>query len=305
MDLVYIAQRYKNIRNLVKLSIILTAFLCIVFAKQSINSNSYTDIDNTVETISKEVEDNNENNQNIETKTEINEEKIENNSTVSQLPILTEENKQAIKNIYKSDKKQVFLTFDDGPSKTVTLPILELLQRENIKATFFVLGSRVELYPWIVKKEYDEGHYIANHGYSHKYAQIYSSKESVIDEYNKTNQNIKDALQNNDYNSLIFRFPGGSTGGKYEGIKSEAIQLLEENNIVHIDWNSLSGDSEGIKDVESLVNRVKETANGKNSVIVLMHDAGDKTYTYEALPQIIEYFRQEGYEFRNFYDVMK
>ena len=131
------------------------------------------------------------------------------------LPELTEKGKENMATIYKSDKKRVFLTFDDGPSKTVTIPILDLLKQEKIKATFFVLGSRVELYPDIVKREYEEGHYIANHGYSHMYSQIYSSVQSVLDEYNKTNDAVRSAIGVEEYNSHLFRFPGGVPGGRY------------------------------------------------------------------------------------------
>ncbi len=121
---------------------------------------------------------------------------------------LTQEQIDRISNIYSSsEEKRAFLTFDDGPSKTVTPLILDLLKQENIKATFFVLGSRVEYNPEIINRIFEEGHYIANHGYSHKYSSIYTSIESVLDEYNKTEQCIKTALKNDDYNSRVFRFP--------------------------------------------------------------------------------------------------
>lgn len=121
---------------------------------------------------------------------------------------LTQEQIDKIDNIYSSSEgKRVFLSFDDGPSKTVTPLILDLLKQENIKATFFVLGNRVEQNPEILKRIYEEGHYIANHGYSHKYSSIYTSIQSVLDEYNKTEQCIKTALNNEEYNSRVFRFP--------------------------------------------------------------------------------------------------
>ena len=211
-----------------------------------------------------------------------------------------------VENVYKTEEKRVFLTFDDGPSKKVTLPILDLLQQENIKATFFVLGSRAELNPDIVKREYEEGHYIANHGYSHTYSKIYSSVDAVLEEYYKTEETIKNAIGDSEYTSLLFRFPGGSTGGKYKQIKQEAKERLKENSIAYVDWNVLTGDAEGgKKSVEQLVSRLYETIGNKNSIVILMHDAGDKTTTYEALPQIIQSLRDNGYEFRNFYDLIK
>ena len=220
-------------------------------------------------------------------------------------PKLTEKGKDNMLKIYKSDKKRVFLTFDDGPSKTVTIPILDLLKQENIKATFFVLGGRVELYPNIVKREYEEGHFIANHGYSHMYSQIYSSVDSVLDEYIKTNEAVRKAIGVKDYDSHLFRFPGGSTGGKYADLKKAAISKLNKNDITYVDWNALTGDAEGKQTVEELVTELQNTMEEKNSLVILMHDAGNKETTYEALPTIISILREKGYEFKNFYDIIK
>lgn len=215
----------------------------------------------------------------------------------------TNETKTRIKKIYRSDEKRVFLTFDDGPSKAVTPLILDVLKQEQIKATFFTLGSRVELYPEIVKREYSEGHYIANHGYSHVYSQIYASPQSVLDEYNHTEEAIRKAINKSDYTSHLFRFPGGSVGGKYANLKKEAVTLLDQNNIAHLDWNALTGDAEGKKTKEDMLCYVKELIGQKQSVVILMHDAGDKILTYEILPELIQYLKEQGYSFKNIYDL--
>lgn len=76
---------------------------------------------------------------------------------------LTEEQLQSVENIYSQEEKSVFLTFDDGPTGAVTPFILDLLKQENIKATFFVLGNRAKANPELIKREFEEGHYIANH----------------------------------------------------------------------------------------------------------------------------------------------
>ncbi len=212
--------------------------------------------------------------------------------------------KQKIKKIYNYDGKRVFLTFDDGPSKSVTPFILDLLKQENIKATFFTLGSRVELYPEIVKRAYEEGHYIANHGYSHVYKQIYCSAQTVLEEYQKTEQAIQQALGNTEFHSHLFRFPGGSKGGKYDAIKQEAISLLDANQVTYVDWNALTADSAGMKTKEEMLEYVKSTIGNKKSVVILMHDAGDKILTYEMLPELIKYLKEQGYEFQNIYDIM-
>ena len=218
---------------------------------------------------------------------------------------LNEEELERFNNIYKhQDLKRVFLTFDDGPSTSVTPYILDLLAEQNIKATFFVLGTKVEANPDLVKREYDEGHYIANHGYSHKYSSIYSSAQSVLDEYNKTNELIKNALNNQNYNSLVFRFPGGSVGGPYNDLKQEAKELLKQNGIASVDWNALTNDAAGANTKEKIMENFYDTIKNKTSIVLLMHDASDKILTYECLPDIIQYFKDNGYEFKTMYDVI-
>ncbi|MGN1299318.1 MAG: polysaccharide deacetylase family protein [Candidatus Scatovivens sp.] len=220
------------------------------------------------------------------------------------IPIWKEDSQSKIKEIYSSDEKQVFLTFDDGPSN-LTPMILDILKDENVAATFFTVGSRVDLYPEIVKREYEEGHYIANHGYTHSYSTIYSSPQNVLNEYISCEQAIKNSINNQEYNSYLFRFPGGSSGGKYQNVKNDAKELLLQNNITFTNWNCLTGDAEGIKTAEGLISRLEQTKGNKTSLIVLMHDAGDKQLTVDTLKQIIENFKNEGYEFKNFYDIFK
>lgn len=220
------------------------------------------------------------------------------------LPQLTEEGEENISSIYSSDIKIAYLTFDDGPSGDVTPLILDLLKQEDIKATFFVLGSKVKAYPDVVKRAYEEGHYIANHGYSHKYDKIYETAQTVLEEFTKTEQCIRDAIEVEEYSSHLFRFPGGSVG-PYGAVKKEAIELLKENNIAYIDWNALTRDSEGKFTKEELLNNLKSTVKNKKSVVVLCHDASGKILTYEVLKDIINYLREEGYTFGDMRDIIK
>ena len=221
------------------------------------------------------------------------------------LPKLTETGIENMNHIYSSDTKRAFLTFDDGPSSN-TPQILDILNEKGIKATFFVLGSNVEKNPDMVKRMYDEGHFIANHGYSHVYEAIYQSPQAVLDEYNKCNQVVRDAIGEQEYNSHLFRFPGGLVGGKYADIKNQANELLLQNNIVHVDWNALNGDSETTSPTIAYeIQRIQETVGKKQSVVVLMHDAQAKKVTVEALPGIIDYLQGQGYEFKNFYEIIK
>ena len=206
-----------------------------------------------------------------------------------------------VDNIYDGEQgKRVFLTFDDGPSKSVTPHILDILKFHNIKATFFVLGSRVKLNPDLVKREYDEGHYIANHGYSHKYSSIYAKPENVIEEYNKTEAEIRKALNNSNYSSHLFRFPGGSVGGEYSKIKKNAKKQLKEQQIAYLDWNALTSDAAGANTKEKILNNMKKTVKNYKNVVLLMHDAPDKKLTYETLEDVITYLIEKGYSFKNF-----
>ena len=220
---------------------------------------------------------------------------------------VTEEEKQfinSINNIYNGEEKRVFLTFDDGPTKEVTTYILDILDKYNIKATFFVLGTRVKQNPDILKREYESGHYIANHGYSHKYSSVYKSVDAVLEEYNKTEKAIKDAIGNQNYSSNLFRFPGGSKGGQYEAIKKETRRKLNEYGIAYLDWNALTYDAEGANSKEEILKNLKETTKGWNNVVLLMHDSADKKITYNSLEDVIKYLQGEGYAFKNIYDVM-
>ena len=118
-------------------------------------------------------------------------------------------------NLYKKlielypNKKIAFLTFDDGPNISVTPKVLDILKEENVKASFFVIGKCVDSHPEITKRAYDEGHYIANHGYSHNNNLLYKSSDNFLNELKKTDLAIGNAIGVPNYCSHIFRFPTG------------------------------------------------------------------------------------------------
>lgn len=255
-----------------------------------------------VEELEKQREEAIENEKNNE---EIRNTKIKNEHIEKTSKPLTEEQQNNILHIYNdTGEKRVFLTFDDGPTKAVTPFILDTLEKEDVKATFFLLGVNAQYNAELIKREFDEGHYIANHGYSHKYKEVYSSPEATFDEYNKTEQIIRDALGNQNYRSNLFRFPGGSNGGYYNEIKQTAKAYLREQGIVHLDWNALSQDSAGTYTKEQLLQNVIDTIGDKQSVIILMHDSADKILTSEMLPDLIHYLKEKGYSFKNIYDII-
>lgn len=194
--------------------------------------------------------------------------------------------------------KTAYLTFDDGPTTSVTTGILDILRRYDIKATFFVLGSLIDENPGVAYRIHSEGHLLANHSYRHNYSYLYENKENFMSEINETYDRIKKITGDKKY-PKIFRFPGGSyESGTYGAAKQEYKKALDAAGYRYCDWNCLSGDAEyknpGVK---TLLNRVKSSAKGKEDLIILMHDAVTKKINLEALPAIIDYLLEEGYVF--------
>jgi len=204
-----------------------------------------------------------------------------------------------VEEAYKKDGKKVaFLTFDDGPTTNITPEILDTLKKYDVKATFFVIGKMAEQNRDLIKKIVNEGHAIANHSYSHDYNKIYSSSENFWGEINKADAVLKDIL-GKEFNTRIFRFPGGSVGGNYNNFKAACKSTMKDKGYYYVDWNVENGDGKSSKFApEKLLQYVKEEANGHEDIVVLMHDASTKKTTAEALPSIIEYLKTEGFEFK-------
>ena len=213
---------------------------------------------------------------------------------------ITSENDLQI--LLNSDYKIAYLTFDDGPTEKMTPKILDILDEEETPATFFVVGKHVKEHPELVKRAYDSGHYIANHTYSHNNNKIYQSTESFINEITSTDEAISEALGIKDYCSHVFRFPEGYMTNKYKSQKEKGLVALKELDYVYVDWNCLNKDSETKCSNNQLINNLIKSSKNKTSLVVLMHDTGDVNNTNEVLKTSIEYLKNKGYEFRNFYD---
>ena len=121
-----------------------------------------------------------------------------------------------VQNLVNQKEKIAYLTFDDGPTLKATGKILDILKEETVKATFFVIGKHVKENPELVKRAYDEGHYIANHGYSHDNSKLYSSGENFINEIKNTDIEIGKAIGVENYSSHVFRFPNGYMSSVYK-----------------------------------------------------------------------------------------
>ena len=198
-------------------------------------------------------------------------------------------------NVYKSDGHKIaYLTFDDGPSIENTPQILKILDKYKIKATFFILGRMAIINPDLVKKEYEDGQAIGNHTYSHDYTVLYSNTNKFVSDVNKCDAVLKSIIGSK-YDNKLIRFPGGSFGVAHRPFRV-AIKNVGYN---YIDWNDLTGDAEGHNiPVSKLLSNLKENTIGKERVVVLMHDSADKETTVQALPEVIEYLKSQGYSFK-------
>lgn len=199
-----------------------------------------------------------------------------------------------LNNIYRHrEDKVAYLTFDDGPTPSITPAILDILSKEGVKATFFVIGSNAERHPDLVGRIYQEGHGIGNHSYSHVFKHIYASTQNYLDELAKTKQ-ILQSILGEDKTFMLTRFPGGSFGEKLAPFR----EAVNKAGYLYVDWNCVNGDAETSKPqtVNQLIQRFKDTAKGMTSLVILMHDAPKKDTTVQALPHIIRYLKSENYK---------
>ena len=194
------------------------------------------------------------------------------------------------------NEKIVYLTFDDGPS-VCTDQILNILRQERVKATFFVTA---QFTPYLNRMATiaKDGHEVAIHTYSHNF-KIYKSIDSYFADLNKLNDLIEKYTGKR---ARIMRFPGGSSNSIYRKYNSDpkfmdrlCVALLD-SGYQFVDWNLDSGDARGNN---IAADRLVRSACGSrhNIQCLLMHDTGAKRTTVTALPQIIRYFKQHGYEF--------
>lgn len=181
------------------------------------------------------------------------------------------------------EKKVIALTFDDGPWPNTTAKVLDILKKNRIKSTFFVVGQNVKNYPDLTKQIVADGHIIANHTWHHWYHQM--NAQAAAYEVANTTDII---YQTTGVRTSLFRPPGG--------IMNNGVAAYAKNNkYAVIMWSADSMDYSRPA-VPRLMNNIFREA--KPGGIVLMHDGGgDRSNTVKALPEIINRFRKQGYEF--------
>lgn len=189
--------------------------------------------------------------------------------------------------------KVVYLTFDDGPSSR-TEEILDLLDRYDIKATFFVVYNDSEKAKNIIKRAYEDGHTIGVHSTSHSYKEIYKSVDSFLNDFEVCFEYLKDVT--GDVPS-IFRFPGGSVNNYNKSVRKEIAEELLRRGFTYFDWNVSGEDATKNYSEKSIYQNVVSGCRKHDSSVVLLHDSENKKETVAALEYIIPELIEEGYVF--------
>lgn len=197
-------------------------------------------------------------------------------------------------NVVNPGDKVVYLTFDDGPGP-YTQELLDVLDRYNVKATFFVTNGKPD-YQNLIAEEASRGHTVAIHSASHDYSRIYQSVDAYFDDLNEMNNII--LAQTGKYADIV-RFPGGSSNtvsrSYCEGIMSQLVCAVEAKGFRYCDWNVSSGDAGSANTASQVICNVINGIKGRNISIVLQHDI--KKFSVDAVEEIIQWGLSEGYTF--------
>jgi peptidoglycan/xylan/chitin deacetylase (PgdA/CDA1 family) len=189
----------------------------------------------------------------------------------------------------KPKQPTVYLTFDDGPSH-LTSQVLDILQAEGVKATFFALGSLAESQPKIIQRIVREGHALGNHTLTHEYKQLYSSFDSFWEQV-KQSEDIFEKIAG--VRPKLLRAPGGT----HRNFDAFYFYYLDQAEYLVYDWNVDSGDSRRRNvPAQEIVATVKASQLA-HELNVLLHDGTGHEETVKALPEIIRYYKELGYTF--------
>ncbi len=200
-----------------------------------------------------------------------------------------------------SEKKEIFLTFDDGPIPEITEFVLEELEKYQAKATFFCIGGNIKKYPKIFQKVINQQHTIGNHTFNHVKGWDFQD-DYYIDNFNKCEDIIVEQCSMSDIRNLfidhqdskielrMFRPPFGRIK------RSQAKEILKTHEIIM--WDVLTGDyDQSLSKDRVLSKTLQHTEQGS---IVLFHDSikASKNMIH-ALPRVLEHFSEQDYIFKS------
>lgn len=226
------------------------------------------------------------------------------NSTISELESMNEQysvkngelesiiSQNGVKGQLNEEEKVVFLTFDDGPSE-LTPQFLEVLDSYGVHATFFVTYQ--PQFEATYKQIAENGNAIQIHTATHDYDSIYKSVDAYVADFNQAYDYVCSVI---DKKPVCYRFPGGSTNSYGKSIVRDIARTMEDKGFQFVDWNVSVGDGSAKATKESMVQKIMAESEGKKHIVMLAHDSGTKSETLAALPQIIEYYKENGYTFK-------
>lgn len=187
--------------------------------------------------------------------------------------------------------KRAYLTFDDGPSDN-TGEILDILDANNVKATFFVVG-REEKYYDTYRDIVNRGHTLGLHSYTHDYDKIYASLDDFAEDIEELQKLLYDVTG---VRCVYYRFPGGSSNTVSKVDMDTLIDYVNNKGLVYYDWNALNNDAVcGSFTPQQLVDNIMKDAVSQNDVVILMHDLTARHTTVESLQQLIDELREQGF----------
>ncbi len=189
-----------------------------------------------------------------------------------------------------SDKPIVYLTFDDGPNRYTSVH-LRILRDYKVKGTFFFIGEDVQRHPSIVSQTFLDGHYLGLHSMTHEKKKVYATAGAFMKEMQTENDLLKKLTG---HTSTLVRAPYGST----PHVTSSMRELLKRNGYKMWDWDVDTVDwkikeenfTQIVKNVQVGVEKARLAKD--KQIVVLLHD---RPQTNKALPQIIEWLKQQGY----------
>lgn len=198
----------------------------------------------------------------------------------------------------EKDKKTVYLTFDDGPSPSTTNEILKVLEKNSVKATFFIIGKNARENSGVIKKMSESGMSVMPHTDLHEYNKIYSSTNNYFEDLKNCENTILTLTGKSDLKFI--RMPGGSDNSvASESVLDEIKKNIISSNKYYIDWSLDIGDTDTTQvSVDFIESRIREYGGLYKVEVVLMHDLQNKITTIESLQKTIDFYKDREYEFK-------
>ncbi len=197
---------------------------------------------------------------------------------------------------------KIILTFDDGPNEISTPKILNILEKEKVPATFFIVGINAESNIPLLRRIYKNGYEIGNHTFTHGNVAKMSLERAELEM--KTTRVLIECITGR--STILFRAPYNADSEPQTFEEIEPLARSKKDNYISVGESIDPNDWDEKNNADSIVNRTIRLAEQTDASIILLHDAGGKTRqpTVDALPRIIEYFKKRGCKFTTIADLM-